>query len=159
MVAFGFAVPCTDETMPSESTHLEITPRLRIPLREFRYSVARSSGPGGQNVNKVNSKVILRWSPRETAGLPPDVLSRFLARYGSRLTEDGELVIASEKTRDQPKNRADCLAKLAALIRSVAVAPKVRRATKPSLGSKRRRLADKKVRAETKQSRQKPALD
>lgn len=145
--------------MPSESTYLEITPRLRIPLCEFRYSVARSSGPGGQNVNKVNSKVILRWSPRESAGLPPDVLARFLSRYDSRLNEDGELVIASEKTRDQPKNRADCLAKLATLIRSVAVAPKVRRATKPSAGSKRRRLVEKKKRSQTKQGRRRPALD
>src|SRR3954462_8834771 len=97
----------------SDAAHLEVTPRLRIPLREFSWSVARSSGPGGQNVNKVNSKVILRWSPRETTSLPADVLARFLSRYGSRLTEEGELIVTSERTRDQPKNRADCLLKIA----------------------------------------------
>lgn len=140
----------------SDEPFLEITSRFRIPFREFSWSVARSSGPGGQNVNKVNSKVILRWSPRETIGLPADVLNRFLSRYGSRLTEDGELIVASERFRDQPKNRADCLEKLAALLRSVAVPPKVRRATKPSLGSKRRRLADKKQRSQTKQGRRRP---
>jgi ribosome-associated protein len=145
--------------MPTEPAYLEVTPRLRIPVREFRFSVARSSGPGGQNVNKVNSKVILRWTPRESPSLPPDVLARFLARYSSRLTEDGELIIASEKSRDQPKNRLDCLAKLASMIRSVAVAPKVRRATKPSAGSKRRRLAEKKERSQTKQGRKRPAME
>ncbi len=145
--------------MPAGETFLDVTLKLRIPVREFSWSVARSSGPGGQNVNKVNSKVILRWSPRETPSLPPDVLVRFLNRYGSRLTEDGELIVTSEKTRDQPKNRADCLAKLAAMIRLVAVPPKVRRPTKPSAGSKRRRLADKQQRSQTKQSRQRPAAE
>lgn len=145
--------------MPTEDSHLAVTPRLRIAVREFRWSVARSSGPGGQNVNKVNSKVILRWSPRETSHLPAEVLARFLARYGSRLTEEGELIVASERFRDQPKNRADCLEKLAQLIRTVAVAPKVRRPTKPSAGSQRRRLADKQQRSQTKQSRRKPADD
>lgn len=143
--------------MSTGETHLDVTPRLRIPVREFTWSVARSSGPGGQNVNKVNSKVILRWSPRETDGLPADVLARFLSRYGSRLTEDGELIVSSERFRDQPKNRADCLDKLAAMIHTVAVPPKVRRPTKPSQGSKRRRLADKQQRSQTKQSRRRPA--
>jgi len=145
--------------MPTDDTHLDVTPRLRIPLREFRWSVARSSGPGGQNVNKVNSKVILRWSPRETTSLPADVLARFVTRYASRLTEEGELIITSEKSRDQPKNKFDCLEKLAEMIRAIAVAPKVRRATKPSLGSKKRRLADKQQRSQTKQGRQRPAGD
>lgn len=143
----------------AEETHLTVTPRLRIPLREFTWSVARSSGPGGQNVNKVNSKVIVRWSPQESAGLPADVLTRFLSRYGSKLTDDGELIVTSERYRDQPKNRADCLEKLAALLTTVAVAPKTRRPTKPSLGSKRRRLADKQQRSQTKQQRRRPAGD
>lgn len=142
--------------MSADEAHLEVTPRLRIPVREFAWSVARSSGPGGQNVNKVNSKVILRWSPRESTGLPADVLTRFLGRYGSRLTEDGELIITSERSRDQPKNRTDCLEKLTELLRTIAVPPKVRRPTKPSAGSKRRRLADKQQRSQTKQGRRTP---
>ncbi len=145
--------------MSAGETFLDVTPKLRIPVREFSWSAARSSGPGGQNVNKVNSKVILRWSPRETLSLPADVLSRFLSRYGTRLTEDGELIVTSEKTRDQPKNRTDCLEKLATMIRLVAVPPKVRRPTKPSAGSKRRRLADKQQRSQTKQSRQRPTAE
>ena len=136
-----------------EETHLVVMPRLRIPFREFAWSVARSSGPGGQNVNKVNSKVILRWKPRESAGMPGDVLSRFLSRYGSKLTDEGELIVSSERSRDQPKNRADCLEKLSAMLSTIAVAPKKRRPTKPSAGSQRRRLAEKKERSQTKQSR------
>lgn len=145
--------------MTASDSDLEITTKLRIPIREFSWSVARSSGPGGQNVNKVNSKVILRWSPRNTQSLPADILNRFLSRYASRLTEEGELIITSERTRDQPKNRADCLEKLAAMIRSVAIAPKVRRATKPSKGSQRRRLAEKQQRSQTKQNRRRPASE
>lgn len=145
--------------MHADDAYLTVTSRLRIPVREFRWSVARSSGPGGQNVNKVNSKVILRWTPKDTTNLPADVLERFLTRFRSRLTDDGELILSSERSRDQPKNRAACLDKLAEMVRSVAVAPKVRRPTKPSAGSKRRRLADKQQRSQTKQSRQKPAVD
>ena len=142
-----------------EETHLSITPRLRIPVREFAWSVARSSGPGGQNVNKVNSKVILRWRPQESTGMPADVLSRFLSRYGSKLTDEGDLIVSSERSRDQPKNRADCLEKLAAMLSTIAVAPKKRRPTKPSLGSQRRRLSEKKERSQTKQSRRRMTRD
>lgn len=145
--------------MRADDSCLNVTARLRIPFREFRWSVARSSGPGGQNVNKVNSKVILRWSPKETSHLPVDVLARFLTRYASRLTDEGELIISSDRSRDQPKNRAACLDKLAEMIRAVAVPPKVRRPTKPSAGSKRRRLAEKQQRSQTKQGRRKPAVD
>jgi ribosome-associated protein len=138
---------------PSDTTHLEVAPSLRIPIRELSWSVARSSGPGGQNVNKVSSKVLLRWKPTDSTGLPRDVLERFLNRYQSRLTEDGDILITSDRFRDQPKNRADCLEKLAAMIRAVAQPPKIRRATKPSAGSKRRRLAEKRLRSQKKAGR------
>jgi ribosome-associated protein len=135
---------------------LPVTSHLAVPLSELSWRVARSSGPGGQNINKVNSKVILRWKPAETAGLPADVVTRFLSRYRARLTESGELIVACDRFRDQPKNRADCLERLAAMIRAVARPPKPRRPSKPTAGSQRRRLADKRLRSEKKARRQSP---
>jgi ribosome-associated protein len=139
--------------MSAGERELDIAPHVRIPFREFSWSAARSSGPGGQNVNKVSSKVVLRWKPADSPALPADVRDRFLNRYRSRLTDDGDLILASDRFRDQPKNRHDCLDKLAAMIRAVLHPPKVRRATKPSAGSQRRRLAEKRLRSQKKESR------
>ena len=132
---------------------LQITSRIIIPDEELGFSFARSSGPGGQNVNKVNSKATLRWNPTTSAALPDDVRARFLARYASRLTNDGEILITSQESRDQPKNIAICLEKLRAMIASVLTAPKKRRPTKPTKGSKQRRLTAKKQRSEVKAGR------
>jgi ribosome-associated protein len=134
----------------------EVTPAIRIPLDEFEWSFARSGGPGGQNVNKVASKAVLRWDFDRSPSVPEDVKARFRARFPSRLTTDGELVLASELTRDQGRNREDCLAKLAAMLRSAAVAPKARRATKPSKASKRRRVAAKRRQSARKAGRRAP---
>ena len=98
---------------------LHITSRIVIPDEELGFSFARSSGPGGQNVNKVNSKATLRWNPTISAALPDDVRTRFLARYASRLTNEGEILITSQESRDQPKNIAICLEKLRAMIAGV----------------------------------------
>ena len=144
---------------PPETEILEVTPRIRIPCREFEWGVARSSGPGGQNVNKVNSKVMLRWPLLVSEGLPPDVRARFVAAFGRRLTNEGDLVLTSERFRDQPRNVTDCLEKLTEMLRSVAVAPKARKPSKPSKASKRRRVESKRQRAEVKQSRRAPARD
>ena len=135
------------------------TPRICISCSEFDWGVARSSGPGGQNVNKVNSKVMLRWPLLTSAGLPADVRDRFVAAYKRRMTTEGELVLTSERFRDQPKNVSDCLEKLRELLQSVAVAPKPRRASKPSKASKRRRVESKRQRTEVKQGRQRPVDD
>ena len=132
---------------------LVINAGLQIPLTEFEFSFARSSGPGGQNVNKVNSKAILRWACFTSPSLPADVRDRFLNRYGKRLTSDRELIVVSQRFRDQSRNIADCLDKLRELILSVAVPPRRRRATRPTRGSKERRLEHKRTRAQTKQSR------
>lgn len=144
---------------PADTEILEVTPRIRIPCSEFDWGVARSSGPGGQNVNKVNSKVMLRWPVLTSMGLPVDVRDRFLAAYPRRLTTEGELVMTSERFRDQPKNISDCLEKLRELLLTVAVAPKPRRASKPSKASKRRRVEAKRQRTEVKQRRQRPIAD
>jgi ribosome-associated protein len=133
---------------------LHVSPRVIVPDSELQMSFARSSGPGGQNVNKVESKAILRWNVRATECLPADVRERFLAKYSSRLTKDGDVLLASQEFRDQPRNIEACRARLVALIRAVLQAPKKRRATKPTKGSKVRRLNDKKSRSQVKQGRQ-----
>ena len=135
---------------------LIVSERVRIAAGEFEWSFARSGGPGGQNVNKVNSKAILRWRPADSPSLPDDVRQRFLTRFASKLTEDGDLVIASDEYRDQPKNVTASLEKLREMIQQVLVAPRKRKATKPSLGSKRRRLENKQRQSEKKQGRRPP---
>jgi ribosome-associated protein len=132
---------------------LEVTPAIRIPLEEFAWSFARSGGPGGQNVNKVASKAVLRWNFATSPSVPDDVKARFRDKFPSRLTAEGELVLASELTRDQGRNREDCLAKLAAMLRAAAVRPKVRRPTKPTKGSQRRRVEAKRRQSHRKAGR------
>lgn len=127
--------------------------RFSIPREELHFTYARSSGSGGQNVNKVNSKAVLRWNAAETLSLPAEVKHRFLSRFGGKLTSDGEIVITSERHRDQGRNASDCLEKLHEMIQSVAVAPKKRKATRPTFGSKQRRLKSKKEHSEKKQNR------
>ncbi len=136
---------------------LIISQRVRILAGELEWSFARSSGPGGQNVNKVNSKAVLRWRAVESPSLPEDVRQRFLSRFQSKLTEEGEIVIASDEHRDQPKNISASLEKLREMLRLVLVAPRKRKATKPSLGSKKRRLEGKQRQAEKKQGRRPPS--
>ena len=132
---------------------LEVTHTIRIPLGEFEWSFARSGGPGGQNVNKVASKAVLRWDLAGSPSVPDEVKSRFRERFPSRITTQGELVLASELTRDQGRNREDCLEKLAAMVRAAAIRPKVRRPTKPSKASKRRRVEAKRHQSARKASR------
>ena len=135
---------------------LVVSPRVRVPESEFEFSYARSSGPGGQNVNKVNSKATLRWPMTHSPSLPADVRQRFLARFGSRLTTEGELLITSQRYRDQPRNTADCLAKLQAMLAAVATPPTPRRKTKPTRASGERRMKAKRVTGEKKQNRRAP---
>ena len=132
---------------------LEVNHRISIPLKEFAFTFARSSGPGGQNVNKVNSKVTLHWDVTNSPSLPEDVRARFLAQYPRRINKEGFLVIGSERFRDQSRNVTDCTNKLRDLILVVATPPKKRRPTKPTKGSKERRLAGKRETSQKKQAR------
>ncbi|MCM2323247.1 MAG: aminoacyl-tRNA hydrolase [Oligoflexia bacterium] len=118
---------------------LSVTPELQIPLSEIAFSYARSSGPGGQNVNKVNSKAILRWNLRESPSVREELRARLLMKLTSRLSEEGELVLASDRFRDQPRNREDCLEKLRELLAVAATVPKNRRKTRPTRSSKRKK--------------------
>jgi len=132
---------------------LQISTNVKIPEAELRLSFARSSGPGGQNVNKVSSKAILHWDVLTSPSLPPDVRARFVQAYPTRITKAGEVVIHSEEFRDQPKNIQACYDKLRDMIVAVLRPPKKRRPTKPTKGSKVRRLNDKKVRSQRKEGR------
>lgn len=132
---------------------LVVNDRLSIPLRELEFHFSRSSGPGGQNVNKVNSKVTLRWPVQVSTALPADVRARFLGRFARRLTGSGELLITSQRFRDQGRNVGDCLDKLRQMVLEVAMPPKPRKATRPTRGSRERRLQNKRAQSEKKQSR------
>jgi ribosome-associated protein len=132
---------------------LFITPTLQIPEDQFDWSFARSGGPGGQNVNKVASKAVLRWNIAATFAISDDVKLRLALQQPRYFTQEGELVITSQKYRDQDRNRQDCLEKLRAIILQALAVPKARKKTRPSRGSKRRRLQDKKHRSDVKQQR------
>jgi len=139
-----------------DENHLAAGDRVRIPLAEFSYSFSRSGGPGGQNVNKVNSKVRLRWRVLESPALTDEVRARLVAQNRNRITSDGDFIIESQRYRDQPRNIADCHEKLKRIIEAALVRPVIRRKTKPSAGSRRRRLADKRQRSTKKELRRRP---
>ena len=130
-----------------------VTPRVTIPAGELALAFARAGGPGGQNVNKVSSKVELRWNPTTSAALTDDDRTWLVHRLRSRLTSDGTLIVTSTATRDQAKNRDDATSKLALIVRAALDRPRPRRATRPSRAAKRRRVADKRHHAEIKRSR------
>jgi ribosome-associated protein len=132
---------------------LRVTDRVTIPGDELSLAFSRSGGPGGQNVNKVASKVELRWSPGSSRALGPDDRALVMSKLAGRLTLDGELIVVSTLTRDQLQNRSDAEEKLAAIVRAALFRPKPRKKTKPSRGAKERRLKAKKVRAEIKRGR------
>ena len=132
---------------------LYISPRLTIPARDLCVTTARSSGPGGQNVNKVNSKVTLRWNIDACEVIDQAWRQRFRTRYATRINKEGEVIIHSERYRDQVRNLADARHKLMTWLLECQTAPKKRRPTKPSRGSQRRRLESKKRQSDKKQSR------
>ncbi len=132
---------------------LFVTNRIQIPLREFQFEYTRSSGPGGQNVNKVSSKAQLRWDFTHSPSIPEDVRTRFLASFSTRITKLGEVVITSDVYRDRLRNQAACLEKLHAMLLQVAHAPKVRRKTKPSRSSVLKGKQSKRAHSAKKSSR------
>ena len=137
-----------------------VTDTISIDDSELSESFVRSSGPGGQNVNKVSSAVQLRFDVRQSPSLPNDVAVRLMRLAGKRLTKDGVIVIIAQSHRAQERNRADARERLFDLIRQAAVRPVPRRATKVTKAQKRKRIEGKKHRSAIKNLRGgRPNLD
>ncbi len=132
---------------------IELAPGLTVDEKDLTWKFVRASGPGGQNVNKVSSAVELRIDLARIVGLPADALTRLVRLAGHRLNQDDVLIIQAQRFRSQERNRADALERLSALLQQAMVRPKTRRATRPTKGSKERRLKGKTERSRTKSMR------
>jgi ribosome-associated protein len=132
---------------------IEINPTLTIDESEVKLDFIRASGPGGQNINKVASSVQLRFDIRNSPSLAPDVKERLIKLAGSRVTEDGILIIEAKRYRTQEQNRFDATQRLITWIQKALEKPKERKATHPSLTAKAARVGDKKKHGETKRIR------
>lgn len=138
---------------------IRVTRTIRIAEDQLRFAFVRASGPGGQNVNKVATAVQLRFDPAGCATMSAAVRARLVRLAGRRVNEAGQIVIDARRYRTQQRNRQHAVERLAGLIRRAAAAPKPRKATAPTAASRRRRLADKKRRAQTKELRGKVEED
>ena len=139
---------------------IRVTDHISIDEREIEESFVRASGPGGQNVNKLATAVQLRFDVRGSPSLPAEVRARLERLAGTRMTRDGVLVIVAQRHRTQARNREDALERLVDLVRRAAVAPRLRRPTRPTAAARKRRVEAKKHRAGVKRLRRvKPALD
>ncbi|NUN48573.1 MAG: aminoacyl-tRNA hydrolase [Candidatus Brocadiae bacterium] len=132
---------------------LVVTDSWTIPATALQIHFARGGGPGGQNVNKLNTKAELRARLADLAFPRPEVEARFRERWASRITAAGEVLIVSQVHRSQAQNLEDCLARLTALLRAALVAPKVRRPTRPTRGSKERRIEAKRHQSKKRRDR------
>ena len=141
----------------ADSSALFVNDDISIPRGELRFTFVRSSGPGGQNVNKVNTKAVLRWPLAQTTALSDEVRSRFATRYVRRINDAGELVLSSQRYRDQSRNIDDCLTKLRELVLAVAEPPVPRKKTRPPRRANEERLRQKRATAAKKQLRKKPS--
>ena len=138
---------------------IQIAPSIEIDEREIKETFVRSSGPGGQNVNKVATAVQLRFDVARSPSLPHGMRARLCRLAGKRMTEEGVLVIDARRYRTQERNRQDARDRLAALILQAAESPKQRRKTRPTVASQKRRLEEKRRRTEIKRLRKSPIAD
>jgi len=132
---------------------IEITPTVKLDDNELQFDFIRSAGPGGQNVNKVATAAQLRFDVRNSHALEPEVKERLIRLAGSRMTEEGVLIIEARRYRTQEQNRFDATQRLVTLIQKALVRPKLRRVTRPTVTAKAARIGDKKKRGEVKRTR------
>jgi ribosome-associated protein len=132
---------------------ISITREISIDEKELEVDFIRSSGPGGQNINKVSTAVQLRFNLRRSSALPEDVKKRLAALAGKRLSESGEIIIEAKRFRTQTKNREDAIQRLTSLIRQAAQKSTLRKKTKPSVSASAARVFDKKKRGAIKKIR------
>ncbi len=132
---------------------LQITPDIAIPDEEFEWKFIRASGPGGQNVNKVATAVQLRFLLPQNTSLPVAARNRLRRIAGAKINDDGTILISARSERSQDQNRRDALERLAELVRTALIEPKIRKKTRPTKASKERRIDTKKRRGSTKQGR------
>ena len=132
---------------------MEITPSLFISDNELYFNFVRSSGPGGQNVNKLATSVQLRFDVRNSPSLHAELKERLIKLAGTRMTQDGVLVIEAKRYRTQEQNRADAVQRLKVLLEKAAHRPRVRHATRPSLAARAKRVDSKKKRGIVKKQR------
>jgi ribosome-associated protein len=140
-----------------KDSRLHINSELAILLSEISFTYARSSGPGGQNVNKVNSKAILRWNLLVSTSVTEEVRETLLTKLSNKINNEGELIISSDVFRDQLRNREDCLQRLKTLLLQALFVPKKRKKTKKSWSRTKKNEASKKLHSEKKRMR-KPIL-
>lgn len=127
--------------------------RIKIPFSEFTFSFARSSGAGGQNINKVNTKAVMYWDISISESISPEIKQRFRERYGNYIIDSDLVQITSQKNRTQKANIDDCVSKLHAMLEEVRVPPKPRKKTKPKRSAIEKRLKGKKIDSEKKRNR------
>lgn len=137
---------------------LQLSPALQVPESEFEFDFVRSSGPGGQNVNKVNSKAVLHWNIVESPSLSEDARARLLSKLASKINKEGQLVLSSDRYRDQTRNREDCLEKLKGLVSGALQRVKPRKKTRPSRSSQIKAKKRKRQHSEKKKLRKAPAF-
>jgi ribosome-associated protein len=144
------AIAESDKAMADD---LVITSRVTLPAAELEYTASRASGPGGQHVNTADTRIQLRWNLEASTALSDVQKDRVRRALASRLTADGDLVLASDSHRSQRRNRDEVTQRLASLLREALRPPKPRKKTKPTRASRERRLQDKKRRAQIKKDR------
>lgn len=148
-----------DPIQPATPDGIDLAPGVHVPQSAVRIAFSRSGGPGGQNVNKVNSKAEIWLKLDAIVGMHPEAVERLKALAGRKVTDAGELHIIAEASRSQHQNREDALTRIRQLVLQAMVRPKPRKATKPSKAAKRRRLDAKKKRSQIKSNRRSGGQD